>query len=118
MPGRIVGATVDKQGKKGFVLTLQTREQHIRGYKATSNICTNAYHKTEFTKKLLKDIPGVEVVNSSTFNEFTVRLKKDATSILKQLAEKGIMGGVPLNRFYKDMKNYLLIAVTERRLRH
>ena len=141
MPGRIVGATVDKQGKKGFVLTLQTREQHIRGYKATSNICTNAalcalraiiflcalgkqgfvklahlnYHKTEFTKKLLKDIPGVEVVNSSTFNEFTVRLKKDATSVLKQLAEKGIIGGVPLNRFYKDMKNYLLIAVTERR---
>ncbi|CAD7770040.1 putative glycine dehydrogenase (decarboxylating)subunit 1 [Candidatus Methanoperedenaceae archaeon GB50] len=73
------------------------------------------YHKTEFTKKLLKDIPGVEVVNSSTFNEFTVRLKKDATSVLKQLAEKGIIGGVPLNRFYKDMKNYFLIAVTERR---
>ncbi|MDL1957362.1 MAG: aminomethyl-transferring glycine dehydrogenase subunit GcvPA [Candidatus Desulfofervidus auxilii] len=140
MPGRIVGATVDKEGKRGFVLTLQTREQHIRRQKATSNICTNAalcalraiiylsilgkegfielaklnYYKSEFTKKKLKEI-GIEIINSPTFNEFVVYLKKDANEIAKIMIDKGFVAGLPLGNFYKGMENYLLIAVTEKR---
>jgi len=140
MPGRIVGATVDKEGKRGFVLTLQTREQHIRRQKATSNICTNAalcalraiiylsilgkegfielaklnYYKSEFTKKKLREI-GIEIINSPTFNEFVVYLKKDANEIAKIMIDKGFVAGLPLGNFYKGMENYLLIAVTEKR---
>lgn len=141
MPGRIVGETVDKEGKRGFVLTLQTREQHIRRQKATSNICTNSalcalraviflcilgknglrelsklnYEKSEFTKDLLKNTPGVEVINSPTFNEFTVSLKRNANEVINNMIDKGIAPGLPLGRFYKGMENYLLVAVTEKR---
>ena len=141
VPGRIVGETIDKEGKRGFTLTLQTREQHIRRQKATSNICTNSalcalraviflsilgengfvefsklnYEKSEFTKNLLKNIPGVEVINSPTFNEFTILLKKNADEIVNNMINKGIAAGLPLGRFYKGMKNYLLITVTEKR---
>ena len=142
MPGRIVGATVDKDGKRGFVLTLQTREQHIRREKATSNICSNEslcalraviylsllgkeglkeiaqlnYQKSEFAKSILDKIPGVEVKrSSSTFNEFTVLLSRNADEVVSKMIDKGFACGFPLGRFYKGMDNYLLVAVTEKR---
>jgi len=141
MPGRIVGATVDKKGKRGFVLTLQVREQHIRRQKATSNICTNSalcalraliflsvlgkngfielsklnYDKSEFAKRVLKEISGIDVLNTPTFNEFTIRLPMDANEIVKKVIKKGFVPGLPLGKFFKDMKNYLLITVTEKR---
>ena len=142
MPGRIVGATVDSDGKRGFVLTLQTREQHIRREKATSNICSNEalcalraaifvsllgkqgfkelaehnYQKSEFAKERLSRINGVQVKRSSpTFNEFTVFLPRRADEVVQRMIEKGFACGFPLGRFYKGMDNYLLIAVTEKR---
>lgn len=142
MPGRIVGATVDSEGKRGFVLTLQTREQHIRREKATSNICSNEalcalraavfvsllgreglkelaehnYQKAEFAKEELSRIPGVEVKRSSpTFNEFTVQLPHHADEVVYRMIDKGFACGFPLGRYYKGMDNYLLIAVTEKR---
>lgn len=142
MPGRIVGSTVDSEGKRGFVLTLQTREQHIRREKATSNICSNEalcalraaifvsllgknglkelaehnYQKAEFAKERLSKIKGVQVKRSSpTFNEFTVLLPMDADKVVQQMITKGFACGFPLGRFYKGMDNYLLIAVTEKR---
>jgi glycine dehydrogenase subunit 1 len=144
MPGRIVGATTDKDGKRGFVLTLQTREQHIRREKATSNICSNEalcalraliylcslgsaglkelaalnFHKAEFAKGCLEKIPGVQVKRSSpTFNEFTVLLPRNADEVVSEMVKKGFLAGFPLGRFYKDMDNYLLVAVTEKRTR-
>ena len=142
MPGRIVGATVDSDDKRGFVLTLQTREQHIRREKATSNICSNEalcalraaifvsllgrggfnklaqhnYQKAEFAKETLSRISGVQVKRSSpTFNEFTVLLPRQADEVVHCMIEKGFACGFPLGRFYKGMDNYLLIAVTEKR---
>lgn len=142
MPGRIVGATLDSQGKRGFVLTLQTREQHIRREKATSNICSNEalcalraaifvsllgrgglkelaernFAKAEFAKEVLSKIPGVQVKRSSpTFNEFTVLLPKAADEVVLKMIEKGFACGFPLGRFYQGMDNYLLVAVTEKR---
>ncbi|MDD5465443.1 MAG: aminomethyl-transferring glycine dehydrogenase subunit GcvPA [Candidatus Omnitrophica bacterium] len=142
MPGRIVGATVDSGGKRGFVLTLQTREQHIRRQKATSNICSNEalcalraavfvsllgreglkelaahnYQKAEFAKEELSRVKGVAVKRSSpTFNEFTVLLPKSADEVVRRMIEKGFACGFPLGKFYKGMDNYLLIAVTEKR---
>ncbi len=142
MPGRIVGETVDKQNKRGFVLTLQTREQHIRREKATSNICSNEalcalraviylsllgkhgfkelallnHKKAEFAKGLFDKIKGVEVKkNSPTFNEFTLMLPKRADEIVCKLIEKGFICGFPLGRFYKGLDNYLLVSVTEKR---
>jgi glycine dehydrogenase subunit 1 len=142
MPGRIVGATVDTDGKRGYVLTLQTREQHIRREKATSNICSNEalcalraviylsllgktglkelaelnYDKAEFAKSLLEKIPGVVVKRTSpTFNEFTVCLPKNADDTVHKMIDKGFAAGFPLGRFYKGMDNYLLMAVTEKR---
>ncbi|NQT95582.1 MAG: aminomethyl-transferring glycine dehydrogenase subunit GcvPA [Candidatus Omnitrophica bacterium] len=142
MPGRIAGATVDKDGKRGFVLTLQAREQHIRREKATSNICSNEslcalrasvytslvgkegivelaklnHDKSEFAKGLLEKIPGIEVKRSSpTFNEFTIVLNKNADVVVQKMIDKGFAAGFPLGRFYKGMNRYLLIAVTEKR---
>ncbi|MFA4984611.1 MAG: aminomethyl-transferring glycine dehydrogenase subunit GcvPA [Candidatus Omnitrophota bacterium] len=142
MPGRIVGATVDSDGKRGFVLTLQTREQHIRREKATSNICSNEalcalraavfvallgkeglrelaelnYQKSEFAKDALSGVRGVEVKRSSpTFNEFTVFLPRPADEVVYRMVDKGFACGFPLGRFYKGMENYLLVAVTEKR---
>jgi glycine dehydrogenase subunit 1 len=142
MPGRIVGATVDSDGKRGFVLTLQTREQHIRREKATSNICSNEalcalraviylsllgktglkelaelnYDKAEFAKSILEKIPGVVVKRTSpTFNEFTVLLPRNADDTVHKMIDKGFAAGFPLGRFYKGMDNYLLMAVTEKR---
>lgn len=142
MPGRIVGATVDKNDKRGYVLTLQAREQHIRREKATSNICSNEalcalraviylsllgkegikelaqlnFKKAEFAKSVFDKIKGVEVKRSSpTFNEFTLYLPKNADEVVHKMIEKGFACGFALGRFYKDMDNYLLVAVTEKR---
>ena len=142
MPGRIAGATVDKDGRRGFVLTLQAREQHIRREHAISNICSNEalcalracvylslmgktgmqelaqlnHDKAEYAKECISKIPGVEVKRSSpTFNEFTVKINKNADVVVEKMMNKGFAPGFPLGRFYKGMNNYLLIAVTEKR---
>ncbi len=142
LPGRIVGATTDEDNKRGFVLTLQAREQHIRREKATSNICSNEslcalralvhlcllgkkglinlaklnYNKAEYAKALLDKVKGVEVKRSSpTFNEFTVHLSKNADEVVSIMYKKGFACGFPLGRFYRDMDNYLLISITEKR---
>lgn len=141
MPGRIVGSTTDTKGRRGFVLTLQAREQHIRREKATSNICSNEalcalraviylsalgkeglrelaelnYSKAEYLKGLLSKIKGVEVKRSSpTFNEFTVVLPKDPEEVIAKMFEHGICAGFPLKKYYKDMERYMTIAVTEK----
>ena len=142
LPGRIAGVALDQDGKRGFVLTLQAREQHIRREKATSNICSNEalcalrlliyacllgkkglgdlaslnYQKAEFAKSLLDKVPGVRVKRSSpTFNEFTIELPKNADEVVRSMINKGFACGFPLGRFYKGLDNYLLVAVTEKR---
>ncbi len=144
MPGRVVGQTVDRSGKRCFVLTLQTREQHIRREKATSNICTNqgllalrasiylaalgpgglrkvaelSARKAHYAAERLAEVPGLSIAFPGPFfKEFAVRSAKDPVAVLAEVGRLGYHGGIALGRWDPDLADTILIAVTEKRTR-
>jgi glycine dehydrogenase subunit 1 len=140
MPGRLVGETIDLEGKRGFVLTLATREQHIRRERATSNICTNEglcalmatvylsclgkeglkelammnLSKAEYAKRAVSRIRGCKLnFIAPTFNEFVLQIEKEPENVLGKLKKEGMIGGLPLGKFYPELDHHLLVTVTE-----
>lgn len=140
MPGRIAGMSVDRNGKRAFVLTLTAREQHIRREKATSNICTNEglcaltaaiylsalgkrglrhiallnLERAEYAKRILGRIEGFRLkFDSATFNEFVLETPADAEALVRKAVEKKLIPGLPIVRWYPELQNCLLISVTE-----
>ncbi len=140
MPGRLVGETIDLEGKRGFVLTLATREQHIRRERATSNICTNEglcglmatvflsclgkeglkelammnLSKAEYAKKIVSGIRGCKLnFTGPTFNEFILRIEGKPEEVLGKLRKEKILGGLPLVKYYPELDHHLLVTVTE-----